>query len=158
MQDGFGWLDYHMWVFETGSGNFGVANGDLRFGSASSKNLGAVAAVRGDRIRYEYDFGDGWEHDIVVEAVHPAEPGLAYPRCTAGKRACPPEDCGGIWGYYDLLATLADPANANHAERLEWLGLESAADFDPDSFDRDAVNLALARTAKVMVQRVEDLV
>jgi hypothetical protein len=156
IQDGFGWEGDHMWVFETPSGRFGVPRADLGFGSAASKKLCSVAATRGDRIRYEYDFGDCWEHDIVVEAVHPASPGLAYPRCTAGKLAGPPEDCGGIWGYYSLLEILADPSCDEHADRLEWLGLESPADFDPDRFDQNAVNQALARTAKVLVQRVEE--
>lgn len=156
IQDGFGWQRDHMWVFETPSGRFGVPDADLGFRSAASKKLRGVAAMRGDRIRYEYDFGDSWEHDIVVEAVQTAEPGLAYPRCTAGKLAGPPEDCGGIGGYYSLLEILADPSCDEHADRLEWLGLDSPADFDPDSFDQDAVNQVLARTAKVLVRRVEE--
>lgn len=157
IQRGFGWQGGHMWLFETPAGDFGVPDADLGFRNAASLRLSAVAAASRDRIRYEYDFGDSWEHDIVVELVLPAEPGKAYPRCTGGKRACPPEDCGGVWGYYELLEVLADPSCDEHAERLDWLGLESAADFDPASFDQDATNLALAPTAKVLVRRVEGL-
>jgi hypothetical protein len=155
IQRGFGWQGGHMWLFETPTGDFGVPDADLGFRNAASQRLSAVAAASRDRVRYEYDFGDGWEHDIVVEEVLPAEAGIAYPRCTAGKRARPPEDCGGVWGYYELLEILADPSCDEHAERLDWLGLESAADFDPAGFDQDATNLALAPTAKVLVRRVE---
>lgn len=84
--------------------------------------------------------------------VQPAELGVAYPRCTAGKRAGPPEDCGGVWGYYDLLNTLANPRHENHAQTLSWLGIESAAEFDPDHFDLDAANTALARISKVLIK------
>ena len=63
----------------------------------------------GDTIIYDYDFGDGWEHDLKIERVLPAEPGTHYPRCLTGKRACPPEDCGGPWGYQNLIEVLANP-------------------------------------------------
>jgi hypothetical protein len=86
-----------------------------------------------------------------VEDILPAEPGVAYPRCTAGRRAGPPEDCGGIWGYAGLLEILADPGDEEHAERLEWLGLESAAGFDPAEFDLAHVNETL--TSRVLAKR-----
>lgn len=63
----------------------------------------------GDKIEYQYDFGDGWEHEIVLEKVLPPEEGAKYPVCIKGRRACPPEDCGSIWGYEDLLLALAGP-------------------------------------------------
>jgi hypothetical protein len=78
---------------------------------------------------------------------------VAYPRCTAGRRACPPEDCGGIWGYQDLLETLADPGDAEHAELLQWLGLDAAAEFDPAHFDLGEVNEALAGLTRVLRKR-----
>jgi hypothetical protein len=71
----------------------------------------------------------------------------------AGHRACPPEDCGGIWGYASLLEVLANPDNEEHADRLEWLGLESAADFDPAKFDLADTNEVLAPTSRVLVKR-----
>jgi hypothetical protein len=152
IQLGFGWEDCHLWVFETLSGRFGSSDPDLEIRSAESKKLSAVADWPGDKLRYEYDFGDGWDHDIVVEAVQPAEPGVVYPRCIAGRRACPPEDCGGIWGYYELLNTLANPGHENHAQMLRWLGISSPADFDPDRFDLEEANQYLAGISKVLIK------
>jgi hypothetical protein len=80
---------------------------------------------------YEYDFGDSWEHEIVVEKVLPAVEGIRYPICIAGKRACPPEDCGGVGGYERMLDIIANPKHEEHAEMLEWLG----GSFDPEAFD-----------------------
>jgi Plasmid pRiA4b ORF-3-like protein len=147
IQTAFGWEDYHMWAFEAGGEQYGVADRELEIRSAAAKRLSRIVPGTGDRLRYTYDFGDDWEHDIVVEAVGDVEAGVSYPRCVAGRRACPPEDCGGIWGYSDLLEVLADPAHKEHEDRLEWLGLSSAAEFDPDAFDLDQVNTGLsART------------
>jgi hypothetical protein len=91
------------------------------------------------RFRYEYDFGDDWMHDILVEKVLEPEADGQYPQCITGKRACPPEDCGGVWGYNDLLEALKDAENPEHESMLEWLG----DDFDPEAFDVDAVNAQL---------------
>jgi hypothetical protein len=152
IQVGFGWEDSHLWMFETPAGRYGSYDPELEIRSAANKKLSAVADWPGDKIRYEYDFGDGWEHDVVVEAVQPAGPGVAYPRCTAGKRAGPPEDCGGVFGYYELLNILANPRHENHAQMLSWLGLESAAEFDPHTFDPGAANGALAKFSRVLVR------
>jgi hypothetical protein len=152
IQLGFGWEDCHLWVFETQAGRYGVADPDLEIRSAVSKKLSAVADWPGDKLRYEYDFGDSWDHDIVVEAVQPAERDVAYPRCLAGKRACPPEDSGGTWGYSELLNTLANPRHENHTQVLWWLGISSPADFDPDRFDLDQANRFLARISKVLIK------
>jgi hypothetical protein len=89
-------------------------------------------------------------HDIVVEEVAAAEPGMAYPRCIAGRRAAPPEDCGGIWGYQYLLEILADPDHPEHRDRLEWLGVDSAAEVDAALFDRDTVNKSLAGMSRTL--------
>ncbi len=89
---------------------------------------------------YEYDFGDGWEHEIkVVKISLPAE-GVNYPVCLEGKLASPPEDCGGIWGYYEKLAILKDPKHEDYEDTLEWMG----DDFDPERFDLDKINANLA--------------
>ena len=152
IQRGFGWQDYHLFVFDTPAGRYGVPDPDLDFRSAAYKKLSAVADWPGDRIRYEYDFGDRWEHDIVVEAVMPAEPGAEYPRCTAGRRACPPEDSGGLWGYYELLSTLANWRDPRHRTMLEWLGIESAAEFDPDHFNAAEVNAEFSHISKVLIK------
>ncbi|MCX5215535.1 plasmid pRiA4b ORF-3 family protein [Kitasatospora sp. NBC_00240] len=93
-----------------------------------------------------------WEHDILVEAVTDAEPGIAYPRCLTGRRACPPEDCGGMWGYEYLIEILAAPGHEEHDERLEWLGLDTADQFDPAAFDLAEVNSALSGFAAILIE------
>ncbi|MFF8883156.1 plasmid pRiA4b ORF-3 family protein [Streptomyces flaveolus] len=152
IQAAFGWEDYHMWAVETGQDRYGVADRDLGIRSAASKRLGQVAPHTGDRLRYTYDFGDDWEHDILIEDITEAEPDTAYPRCLTGRRACPPEDCGGIWGYDYLVEILADPQHEEHEDRLEWLSLDSADQFDPTAFDAAQVNSALSALATVLVK------
>ena len=88
---------------------------------------------------YEYDFGDGWEHKIVLEKILPFDEKIKYPVCTAGKMNCPPEDCGGIWGYYNMLEVLQNPEDEEYEDYSEWLG----DDFDPEYFDKDQVNRML---------------
>ncbi len=147
IQAGFNWQDYHLHLFETAVGLYGMPDpdDDHDIRSDAYKKLSAVADWPGDRIRYTYDFGDNWELDIIVEAVQPAEPGMAYPRCTGGRRAAPPEDCGGVWGYADMLNVLANPRHEEHKSRLWWLGIETAADYNPDAFDSEVVNNDLSR-------------
>jgi hypothetical protein len=152
LQVAFGWEDYHMWVFETPLGRYGLADRDLEISSAAAKRLGQVAPHKTDRLGYTYDFGDDWEHIIVVEAISSPEPGIAYPRCLTGRRACPPEDCGGIWGYDYLIEILTDPRHEEHQERLEWLGLDSPSQFDPSAFDPAQANTALAGLATILIK------
>jgi hypothetical protein len=152
IQASFGWQDYHMWDFETPQGHYGVADDDLGIRSAAAKRLDQVAPQVGANFRYTYDFGDNWEHDLLVETVAPAEPGTAYPRCLSGRRACPPEDCGGIWGYQELVKILTDPKHEEHEERLEWLGFDTATQFDPAAFDLDQTNTALSDLATILVK------
>ncbi len=90
-----------------------------------------------DKIVYEYDFGDGWEHDVVLEKNLPADEKTNYPVCVKGKLNCPPEDCGGIWGYYELLDILSNPKHPQHKEMFEWMGEE---EFDPKYFNPEEVN------------------
>jgi hypothetical protein len=99
-----------------------------------------VMGRAGTKAFYTYDFGDSWEHQIVIEKRLPAEPGRAYPSCLAGERHAPPEDCGGIPGYYNLLEAIRDPQHEQREELLEWLGDE----FDPEAFSVDVVNRRLA--------------
>jgi hypothetical protein len=152
IQLAFGWQDYHLWVFETPSGDYGPPDPELGHRSAATKKLQDVAPRAGDRIHYTYDFGDNWSHDILVEDVLDAEPGVAYPRCLAGRRAGPPEDCGGIWGYAELQDVLADPTHEDHHDRLEWLGLDSADEFKPAAFDADAVSESLSTMARIVIR------
>ncbi|MFJ1709304.1 plasmid pRiA4b ORF-3 family protein [Kitasatospora sp. NPDC088346] len=150
LQAAVGWEDHHLWVFDTPLGRFGAADRELGIRDAAGTRLGRVAQRPGDRIRYTYDFGADWHHDVAVEAVGEAEPGVAYPRCVDGARACPPEDCGGIEAYRYLVEVLADPAHDEHDEQLEWLGLDAAQDFDPAAFEPAAADRALAGRARVL--------
>jgi hypothetical protein len=145
IQNAFGWTNGHLWVFETPDGDYGLPDPELGHHDAARTTLNRVAAHPGDRIRYTYDFGDDWEHDIVVEDVSPTASDVHYPRCLTGRRACPPEDCGGIWGYADLLGVLADPGHEEHQQYLNWLGMDSADEFDPARFDLTEVNRRLSR-------------
>jgi hypothetical protein len=94
------------------------------------------------RLTYEYDFGDGWQHDIVLEKSLEPEPKVKYPKCVEGARACPPEDCGGIWGYADFLEAIADPKHENHRDMKEWIG----GKFDPEKFSVEVVNKGLRQS------------
>ncbi|WP_406073124.1 plasmid pRiA4b ORF-3 family protein [Micromonospora sp. NBC_01638] len=143
IQVAFGWDDSHLHVFETAYGDFGVADRELGHRAEAPVTLEQVAPGVGDRFRYTYDFGDSWVHEIVVEKVLPRQL-IAYPRCTGGRRAAPPEDCGGVWGYAELVEVLNDPGHPEHGDRLEWLGLASAADFQPARFDATEITRALA--------------
>jgi hypothetical protein len=144
IQVAFGWHDSHLHAYSTPYGEFGVADPELGHRAEVPVTLEQVAPEAGCKINYTYDFGDDWQHDIVVEKVlGPGEPN--GPRCTGGRRAAPPEDCGGVWGYAELVASLTDPDHPERGENVEWLGLDDAADFDPDQFDADAVTGALAR-------------
>lgn len=139
----FDWHGGHMHVFETAYGDFGRADRELGHRADGSVTLEQVAPAVKGKIRYTYDFGDDWVHDIVVEKMLAPDPSAQYPLCTGGKRVAPPDDCGGIWGYAELVEVLADPAHPEHQERLEWLGLAEASEFAPDAFDVEAVNARL---------------
>jgi hypothetical protein len=136
-----GWTDSHIHEFEVGEVRYGVpimawppaerARNERRF------RLDQIVATAGDR--FVYDFGDAWHLDALAEAVLLPAPGARYPRCLAGARACPPEDVGGIPGYADFLMALGDPTHYEHDMWTEWIG----GSFDPEAFDREAVNRRL---------------
>jgi len=108
----------------------------------SEVSLREVCPEVGGKLRYDYDFGDDWRHPIVVEKIEAVgSQEEAAPVCVTGRKASPPEDCGGIYGYYALLEAFADPAHPQHEDSIDWLG----EDFDPDCFDIDAVNAELRR-------------
>ena len=111
----FDWHGYHLHVFETVCGQFGAPDDDDDWGDREDEAtvaLAQVAAAEKAKVAYTYDFGDDWRHDIVVEKITPAEPGVAYPRCTGGRREAPPEDCGGIWAFNEFPAALDDAFDA----------------------------------------------
>jgi hypothetical protein len=111
--------------------------------------LAQVAPRARRKFRYTYDFGDGWEHEVQVEAVGPPEPGTRYPIVLAGERACPPEDCGGVWGYANLLEVLSDPNDPEYEEMLEWV----EAPIDPEAFDLKKTNTRLQKSLKYVWTR-----
>ena len=131
----FGWTDSHLHEFEAGRRRFGPPQRDVEWSEEESAQderrvmLGRVAPRKGAKLLYRYDFGDDWQHDIVVEEILPADPTIHSPRCLDGRRAAPPDDCGGPFGYAELLDALAEPTREDHAERLEWLDDR----FDPRS-------------------------
>ncbi len=132
LQAAFGWWGYHLHEFDIGGVRYGIDDGEgWEPPEAERRARLDKLAPAGSSFTYTYDFGDDWRHKIVVEKVTAAEPSVTYPACTGGRRACPPEDCGGVWGYERLLAVLADPADEEHASMLEWVG----GAFDPDDFD-----------------------
>ena len=142
IQIAMGWTDTHLHQFIVGRETYGVPDPEWGNDVKNEKTVKLEQiAAEGDRLICEYDFGDGWEHELQIEAVTPPEKGMRYPRCTGGKRACPPEDCGGPPGYESLLQALADPAHEEHTHIKEWLGRE----FDPEGFDLAEVNEALRR-------------
>jgi hypothetical protein len=137
-----GWQDSHLHVFGRGSDRYGFPNPELEIRDDRQVTLGALLAQPGDRLPYEYDFGDCWEHEIVLEAVAPSDGQSS--RCTDGAGRCPPEDVGGLRGYKDLRRVLAAPDADGHAEMLDWLGIERASDFDPAAFSAEDASKAIA--------------
>jgi len=133
LQAAFGWWDCHLHEFEIGGVRYGTDDGDGWGPPPKDEHRARLRTVASERtvLKYVYDFGDDWEHKVVVEKVLPAEAGVNYPVCTGGRRACPPEDCGGVWGYEEFLAAISDRDHPEHDTMLEWVG----GGFDADAFD-----------------------
>lgn len=154
IQAAFGWWNYHLYEFEIDGKRYGIPDPDWDYGPpvkhARRIVLGNVADVGGS-FKYTYDFGDGWQHKITVEKSIPIAPGMTVPACIDGRRACPPEDCGGTWGYEELLRILADPSHPEHEERVMWAGEWGGGKLDPESFDLSEFgdNLDLLRNASL---------
>jgi hypothetical protein len=143
VQAAMGWTNSHLHMFTHDGTRYGHAEPELMLTDDTKTSLQDLDLCEGDTLAYEYDFGDSWDHTIRVEKILDADPDVRYPVCLGGKRTCPPEDCGGIWGYQELLATLADPEHEDHEHMKTWLGLEPNRHFDPDRFDVDEVNRRL---------------
>jgi len=141
-----GWFDYHLWEFTIGKQKYGPPM-DEHWGTEPRTAPGKVRlrdVLKPGKtvIKYTYDFGDYWEHQLTVTNVRAGQPGVAYPRYIGGERNGPPEDCGGIPGFYELLEAIGDPAHPNHADLEEWLG-----EYDPTSIDTLLIKYALSRIA-----------
>jgi hypothetical protein len=143
IQAAMGWWNYHLHQFIVGEVYYGEPHPEyfdyLEMLDERDVTLGQVAPHEGAKFDYEYDFGDGWEHRVLVEKIAAPEPGRSYPVCIKGRRVCPPEDVGGPWGYADFLDAIRDPEHPEHNSYLEWIGGE----FDPEAFEPDEMNDAL---------------
>ena len=145
------WEDEHLHQFVQGRELYGVPDKeDVFFGmSVTDENktlLSSLLSKEKEWLTYEYDFGDGWEHKLVLEKKLPFDSAIKLPHCIKGKRACPPEDCGGMWGYMDLIAIMSDKSHPEYTERAEWLEENFGInDFDPEFFDLEEVNTQLHR-------------
>ncbi len=156
IQEAMGWQNYHLHQFELAQPN---TLGLLRVGmieldeepspeggeATSWETLIAAYFTRpGITSTYEYDFGDGWEHEVLLDGIFIKEGNKKYPTCIAGERACPPEDCGGIWGFYNLLEILRTPSHEEYDEMTEWIkdyGTKNQP-YGPEFFDSTKVKFS----------------
>jgi hypothetical protein len=140
-----GWEGGHLFQYRVGKTFYGEPVGDdfVDMRDESKYRLADILPKEKSKAIFEYDFGDSWEHELVVEKILEPEAGVKYPCCTAGKMACPPEDSGGVWGYAELVKALKDPEHPEHETYVEWLDLESGEDFDPADFSIEDVNKRL---------------
>jgi hypothetical protein len=145
LQTAMGWQNDHLHAFRVGQEEFGPVGEENQFQDwqdEESMSLGDLVEADQRRVLYEYDFGDGWEHDILISKPKQPKPGVAYPRCIKGELACPPEDCGGILGYLDLCDRLQElaPDRDDETEDLS----DDYGEYDPKAFSIDDVNAAFA--------------
>ena len=143
IQRAMGWENYHLHMFTIGGQVFGNPEDDEtgEIGTVNEKRyrLTQLGLREKAKFSYEYDFGDSWDHTILLEKILPIDASVRYPVCLTGKRACPPEDVGGIWGYEEFLEVLAESDHEEHDHYMEWSG----GDFDPEKFDLDEANRSL---------------
>ena len=141
LQQVMGWKFSHLYDFKIGGERYASplpAPLDATLDSTVPL-LASLKLKKDTNFTYTYDFGDGWRHQITVADILPWRDNVQLPRCLEGDRACPPEDCGGVWGYEGLLERLADPEDPDYEELLDWIGV----DFDSERFDVNAVNARL---------------
>jgi hypothetical protein len=141
LQEVMGWTNSHLYRFQVGAKEYGEPDPDnefneLHFINSKRAKLGQVITVKGNAFVYEYDFGDSWIHDLVVEDILEPESVARYPICLEGERACPPEDCGGPYGYSRLLGIIVNPEHEEYRETITWLG----GHFRPALFSVEKVN------------------
>jgi hypothetical protein len=139
IQTAMGWTNSHLHHFRVGEQLYGDPDllhenfEDMEYRDSTTTKLSDILPKTNRRFRfqYEYDFGDSWNHEVLFEGVVQPEPKVKHPICLEGARACPPEDCGGIWGYTDFVQAIQDPDDERHDELLEWVG----GRFDPEAVD-----------------------
>ncbi|MCJ7702903.1 MAG: plasmid pRiA4b ORF-3 family protein [Anaerolineales bacterium] len=143
IQVAMGWTNSHLHQFIIEGSYYSIPSPDDWEPMIDERrySLNQIAPFEKYKFTYEYDFGDSWEHEIVVEKILPFDPNVKYPICIKGKRACPPEDIGGVWGYDEFLEIMKDPAHDEYDSYIEWLG----DGFDPEEFDIEEINQVLQR-------------
>lgn len=148
LQVAMGWTDSHLHSFKIGKIYYQEPDpySDPEFSLAEIRNekkfkLQRVSLREKMKFLYEYDFGDCWEHEILVEKILPMREERRRPVCLKGAKACPPEDIGGLWGYYNFLEIMQNPKHPEHEDMMEWMG----GPFDPDEFDLEEVNKRLKK-------------
>ncbi|MBN2160544.1 MAG: plasmid pRiA4b ORF-3 family protein [Spirochaetes bacterium] len=141
IQTVMGWYNSHLHQFRIDDAYYALPDEEDLSESTDYRKvrLNAVITKENQKFHYDYDFGDGWEHTIVLEKILPKDKNMQYPICVDGKRKCPPEDCGGPGGYEDLLETIKHPGTEEYEDMMDWLGGE----FDPEEFNIDEVNDSL---------------
>ena len=144
IQAAMGWRDCHLHAFDIDGQPYGDRRTTDDVDDESRLTLNGLLKSDIARFGYTYDFGDTWDHAVAIEKIQPAANETASPACVAGRRNCPPEDCGGSWGYQHLMAVLADPEHPEHAEQLEWIG----EGFNPDALVVETANAMLAAQFK----------
>jgi hypothetical protein len=149
IQTTMGWTNSHLHHFKVGEQLYGDPDlmqenfEDMEYKDSTATKVSDLLPKTGKRFRfqYEYDFGDSWHHEVLFEGVVRANPRANYPLCLEGARACPPEDCGGVWGYADFVEAIQNPDNERHEELLEWVG----GSFDPERFDPAKATTAMKK-------------
>jgi hypothetical protein len=146
LQSAMGWTDSHLWEFYFRDARFGIPDPDWPDGPSDARKatlLDVIEDTGTKSFKYVYDFGDGWDHSIKIERIEPAIPGNTYPDLLDAVGDCPPEDCGGPWGYMEALEILADPKHERHKEMKEWW---PAYSFKSDDLVRRVSSLARPTT------------
>jgi hypothetical protein len=143
IQDVMGWTNSHLHSFAIQGVEYGHPMPEFDFEVHDEQQVKLKQVISGEKFKflYTYDMGDDWEHEILVEKVLSSTPDVVYPVCLTGKRACPPEDCGGVWGYTEFLETIQNPSHPEHDSMVEWVG----GAFDPNAFDPQEINELLRR-------------
>ena len=142
IQAAMGWYNCHLHSFSIQGIDYGKFDPEygLDMEDENKAKLNQVVTQEKSKFSYTYDFGDGWEHSILVEKILPKEPKVSYPLCIKAKRACPPEDCGGAWGYIEFLEAIQNPQHPEHESFQEWIG----GNFDSEACDLQEINQRLA--------------
>ena len=146
LQAVLGWTDSHLQQFVKdgkywGDPEFYEDFDDIEITDESRVRVGRVLKAEGDALCYEYDFGDNWQHEVLLEKILPSPAVRPRPTCLGGERHCPPEDVGGVSGYEEFLEAILDPTHEEFESYLAWVG----GSFQPEEFDVEAVDEVLSR-------------